>query len=177
MKTLLIAVFAASAPAFADTPPVPQVFKGMQGGQKGQYQVEMLEGAGAGKAGAHKMTICTDNLMKPPADGKGKADSSCKYRLLKDTADEAVMESTCSGRTTKTTMKRESAKAMLITMESDGAKGPRTMKMRYTHLGACREGQGTMSLDPNSEQCKQMRQQAAKMKDRETAARLTEMCK
>lgn len=172
MKILALVLFASFS--YADTPPVPKVFKGISG-QKGQYEVEMLEGAG--KSGMQKMAICTDNLMKPPADGKGKADASCKYRLLKDTADEAVMESTCSGRTTKTTMKRESAKAMLITMESDGAKGPRTMKMRYTHLGACREGQGTMSLDPNSEQCKQMRQQAAKMKDRETAARLTEMCK
>jgi len=31
--------------------------------------------------------------------------------------------------------------------------------------------------DPNSPECKQMMEQAAKMKDRETAARLTAMCK
>lgn len=173
MKILLLAFLASSV--YADTPPVPKVFKGMHG-QKGQYQVDILEAGGKSSA-PRKMTICTDNLMKPPAEGKGKADASCKYRLLKDTADEAVMESTCSGRTSKTTMKRESAKAMLVTMESDGAKGPRTMKMRYTHIGACREGQGTMSLDPNSPECKQMMEQAAKMKDRETAARLTAMCK
>ena len=173
MKILLAAFLATFA--FADTPPVPKAFKGLSG-QKGQYQVEMLEGAG--KSGMQKMNICTDNLMKPPADGKGKADASCKHKLLKDTADEAVIESTCSGRTSVVTMKRESAKTMLMTMESTGQKGkPQTMKMRYTHLGACREGQGTMSLDPNSEQCRQMRETAAKMKDRAMAEQMLAMCK
>ena len=174
---LLLALPLATA-ALADTPPVPKMFKGMQG-QKGQYQVEMLEGAG--KSGMQKMTICTDNLMKPPAGGaKGgsakRADSGCKYKLLKDTADEAVIESTCNERTNTVTVKRESAKSMLMTMQGSGPKGPQTVKMRYTHLGACREGQGAVTLDPNGEQCRKMKEQAAKMKDREAAARLTAMC-
>lgn len=166
MKILLLAFFATSLQA--DTPPVPKMFKGVQG-QKGQYQVEMLEGprAGAGKA-APTMTICTDNLMKPPAEGakgggaKG-ADSGCTYKLLKDTADEAVIESTCKDRTSTISMKRENAKTMLMSVQSTGPRGPQNMKMRYTHLGACREGQGTMSLDKNSEQCQQIRQQMAQM--------------
>lgn len=173
---ILLAVFLASF-AFADTPPVPKVFKGMQG-QKGQYQVEMLEGAARGGMG--RMTICTDNLMKPPAEGKAKgkgSGSSCKQRLLKDTVDEAVIESNCDGRISKTTIKRESAKSMLMTMESEGRKGPQTMKMRYTHLGACREGQGAMSLDPNSEQCRQIRQQAAQVKDAKMRQQLEAMCR
>jgi len=64
---------------------------------------------------------------------------------------------------------------MLMSMQSSGPKGPQTMKMRYTHLGACREGQGTVTLDKNSEQCKKMRERAAKM-DPETAARFKGMC-
>jgi hypothetical protein len=173
-KILLVILFA--TPALADTPPVPKVFKGMQG-QKGQYQVEILEAAG--KSTMRKMTICTDNLMKSPGEGKGaaKRESNCKYKLLKDTADEAIIESTCNDRTNTVTVKRESAKSMLMSMHSETPKGPQNMKMRYTHLGACREGQGTMSLDPNSPECKQLKEQAAKMKDRETAARLTAMCK
>jgi hypothetical protein len=173
MKILLAVLF--STFAFADTPPVPKAFKGLSG-QKGNYQVEMLEGAG--KSSMQKMNICTDNLMKSGTEGKGKPDQSCKHKLLKDTADEAVIESTCSGRTSVVTMKRESAKTMLMTMESTGQKGkPQTMKMRYTHLGACREGQGTMSLDPNSDQCKQMREAAGKMKDRAMADQMLAMCK
>jgi hypothetical protein len=172
MKTLLAVLFATLA--FADTPPVPKVFKGMQG-QKGQYQVEMLEGGGKSGAG-QKMNVCTDNLLQRQGDGKGKRESSCKYRLLKDTADEATIESTCDGRTSTMNIKRESAKSMLMSVESTGAKGPQTMRMRYTHLGACREGQGAVTLDPNSEQCRKLKEQAAKMKDRETAARLSAMC-
>ena len=174
MKILLLAFLAASV--HADTPPVPKVFKGVQG-QKGQYQVEILEAAGKSNA-PQKMTICTDNLMKPPAGGaksgaKG-AGSGCKYKLHKDTADEAVIESTCNERTSTVTIKRESAKSMLMSVQSSGPKGPQTMKMRYTHLGACREGQGTVTLDKNSEQCKKMKERAAK--DPETAARLKVMC-
>jgi hypothetical protein len=164
MKILLpLALFATFA--FADTPPVPKVFKGMSG-QKGQYQVDILEGAGKSSS-PQKMTICTDNLMQsgPQAKGKGggSSSSSCKHNILKDTADEAIVETICDGRTSKVTIKRESAKSMLMSMESSGAKGPHTVKMRYTHLGACRAGQGTVSMDPNSEQCKQIRQQMAQM--------------
>ena len=175
MKILPIVLLASFASA--DNMPVPKVFKGMQG-QKGQYQVEMLEGGG--RSGMQKMNICTDNLMKSPAEGKGGprgGSSSCKQRLLKDTADEAVIETTCDKRTSTMNVKRESAKTLLMSVQSEGPKGPQTMKMRYTHVGACREGQGAVSLDPNSEQCKSVRQQAAQMKDREMAARLMAMCK
>jgi hypothetical protein len=164
MKILFVALLA--APALADTPPVPQVFKGMQG-QKGQYEVEILEPAGK----SPKMTVCTDNVVKSSGDGK-RGGASCTYKLLKDTADEAVIESTCDGRTSRTTIKRESAKTLLMSLETAGsAKGSRTMKMRYTHLGACREGQGMVTLDKNSEQCKKIRQQLAQMDPAKQCAR------
>jgi len=161
MKILALVLFAGFA--YADTPPVPKLFKGIQG-QKGQYQVEILEAAG--KPSTQKMTICTDNLMKPHAEGKGgkgRSEVTCKYKLLKDTADEAVIESTCNERTSTVTLKRESAKSIFMSMQSTGPRGSQTMKARYTHLGACREGQGAVSLDPNSDQCRKMKEQAAKM--------------
>jgi hypothetical protein len=164
-------VFAASA--FAQDTPIPKMFKGMAG-QKGQWQMEMLEGGGRAGKGM-TMTLCTDNLMKPPAskDGKGapKADSKCTHRMLKDTADEAVVETTCPERKSTVTMKRESAKSVMMTMDSTGQRGEQHMKMRYTHLGPCREGQGTVTLDKNSEQCKKMREQAAKMDPAKQCAR------
>jgi len=171
MKTLLIACSVAFiSPALAqDAPPVPKMFKGMQG-QKGQWQMEMLEGGGRAKG--MTMSICTDNLMKPPAAKDApKAESKCKHKLLKDTADEAVMESVCPERKSTITMKRESAKSMLMTMQSTGARGEQNMKMRYTHLGPCREGQGTVTLDKDSEQCKKLRERAAKMDPAKQCAR------
>ncbi len=166
MKTSTLAASAAlifATSTFAQDVPVPKMFRGMEK-QKGQYQVEMLEGGPRGAAGKMQMTVCTDNLMKPPA-GKGapQAESGCKHRLLKDTADEAVMESTCPERKSTVTMKREGGKSVLMEIASTGKSGPQNMKMRYTHLGPCREGQGAVSMDKDSEQCRQVKQQAAMM--------------
>jgi hypothetical protein len=165
----VLLAFAASA--FAQEMPVPKMFRGMDK-QKGQYQVEFLEGGGRAGKGAPTMTLCTDNLLKNSAGAdKPRAESSCKYRLLKDTADEAVMESTCPERKSTVTMKRE-GKSTLMTVDSTGPRGPQTLKMRYTHLGACREGQGTVSFDKNSEQCRKMKEQAAKMDPAKQCARV-----
>jgi hypothetical protein len=194
MKTLATALLlTVPAAAFAQDMPVPKMFQGMQG-QKGQYQVEFLEGGPRGKT-PPTMTVCTDNLMRghsQAAKDRPRADN-CTHRLLKDTADEAVMESTCPERKSTVTMKRE-GKSTLMTVEGSGARGPQSMKMRYTHLGACREGQGAVTLDKNSEQCRKLREQAANMdpakqcaragQDRETceqrmreaAAQLSAMC-
>src|SRR5262245_49592815 len=94
-------LFAASTAfsAYAQDVPVPKMFNAMKG-QKGQYQVEILEGGPAAKEGRKPptMTICTDNLMSGSSGDKPRAEPGCKYRLLKDTADEAVMESTCPER-------------------------------------------------------------------------------
>lgn len=158
--------------ALAQDVPVPKMFRGMEG-QKGQYQVEILEGGGrATKDGkAPVMTLCTDNLMNSASErAKPRAESDCKHRLLKDTANEAVMESVCKERTTTVTMKRE-GKSMLMDISSTGPRGPQTMKMRYTHLGPCREGQGAMTFDKNSEQCTKMKEAAAKMDPAKQCAR------
>jgi hypothetical protein len=161
MRIIIAAVGAlllfAVAVAAADMP-MPRMLKGMQ---KGQWRMEMLENSMA-KPGQQMpaRTICTDNLMKHSAEKSAK--SECKRRLVKDSADEAVMEMTCPDHTVTATMKRESAKAVLIDVKSAGKGGPHNMKMRYTSLGACREGQATMSYDKNSEQCKKMQSAAAK---------------
>lgn len=162
MKILVFVLLA--APALADTPPVPKMFKGMQG-QKGQYQVEVLETGG--KPSPQKMTICTDNLMKSDA----RRETSCKVKLLKDTADEAVVETICPDRSSTVTLKRESANSLLMTVVGTGGRPSPEMKMRYTYLGACREGQGTVTLDKNSEQCQKIRQQLAQMDPAKQCAR------
>jgi hypothetical protein len=174
MKKVLaaLAVLVLPAAAFAQDVPVPRMFNAMKG-QKGQYQVEILEGGarpGAGKPPT--MTICTDNLMSGSGGGeKPRAEPGCKYRLLKDTADEAIMESTCPERKSTVTLTRESDKSMLMSMSSSGKRGEQKMKMRYTHLGACAAGQGAVTFDKNSEQCRKMRERAAQMDPAKQCAR------
>ena len=172
MGRIVVALIGAAfvSGAIAQDAPVPKIFRGLQG-QKGQYQVELLEGARAGKGKPPIMTVCTDNLMKnAPSADKARTESGCKQRLLKDTADEAVMESVCKDRTSTVTIKRE-GKSMLMDIASTGPRGSDHTKIRYTHLGACREGQGAVSLDANSEQCKKMREQAAQMDPAKQCAR------
>jgi len=174
VKLLLAAALALPLPVLAQGTPVPKIFKGLQG-QKGQYQVEFLEGMSrAGGKTPPAMTICTDNLMDPSKGAqKPKAEPNCTHRLLKDTNDEAVMETTCPDRTVSTILKREDAKTLVMTVASKGAKSePRTMKMRYTHLGACSAGQGSVTFDKNSPQCQALRQQA-QMDPAATCARQT----
>ena len=165
-----VAALALTTSAIAQDMPVPKMFKGMQG-QQGRWKMEMLEASGRPAARGMTITVCTDNLMEQAK--KAQAESSCKTKLLKDTADEAVVESECKERKSTISMKRDGKSSMLMTMESTGPKGPQTMKMRYTHLGPCREGEGAgaVTLDKNGEQCQKMREQAAKMDPAKQCAR------
>jgi hypothetical protein len=166
MKAALAACAALllALPASAEEPPVPRLFRGIAM-DKGQWRMELLGGERDGRpvpGGMPAVTVCTDNLFKSQdKPGRGRAD--CKYRLLKDTADEAVMESDCPDGTGRVSMARESATSLLMHAEQKGKRGASSMKMRYTYEGACRVGQGAMSFDKESEACKQMRAQAANM--------------
>jgi hypothetical protein len=165
MKSVAIVVAAACAlplAALAEDFPMPRMMQGME---KGSWRSEILEHSEAKGQRMPAMTICTDNLMKQAkehqAAGKGER-RECKQRLLKDASDEAVMETTCQDSTVVTTIKRETSKSMLADIKSTG-KHPMTMKMRYTYVGACREGQAAMGLDKDSEQCEKIRASVAKM--------------
>jgi hypothetical protein len=161
-----------AATVAADDVQLPKMFKGMQ---KGQWKAEITE-MSANKSGKPMptMVICTDNLMQHQT--AEKADSGCKRRLVKDTASEAVMESVCPERTSTVTMKKENAKNVSVTMDSSGKRGPQHMKIHYAYLGACKPGQGTVSYDKDSEQCKKIRAAAAKAKNQEQAAKMLAMC-
>jgi hypothetical protein len=130
-----VAALAFATCAVADEMPMPKMFQGLQS-ENGRWQMEMLEGGGRAGKGM-TMTVCTDNLMKQGAAGRNKP--GCTHKLLRDTADEAVIESECSGRKSTMTLKRE-GKSMLMTQERAGPDGPRSLKIRATHLGPCREG-------------------------------------
>ena len=165
MKRIAIVVAAACAlplAAAAEDFPVPRMLKGME---KGQWRMEILEHSQA-KPGQKMpvMTLCADNLMKEARDQQAaaKSEHKCQQRLLKDRADEAVMETTCPDSTVTTTMKRESAKSVLADISATG-RHPMHVKMRYTHVGACRQGQSAMSFDRDSEQCQKIRASVANL--------------
>jgi hypothetical protein len=119
--------------------PLPKLLQGIPGGEKGRWKMEVLEGTGRGASRAGmSMTVCTDNVMDlAQRRDKDTGAASCRHKLVKDTADEAVVESECRERKRTLTMKRESETSMLLTLQSDGPRGPESMKMRSTRRGSC----------------------------------------
>lgn len=169
MKALLAAATAllVAAPALAADPPMPRMFRGISM-DKGQWRMEMLGGEHGGRSlpgGMPAMTVCTDNVLKQEDRGGSapRGREGCTYRMLKDTADEAVMETACPDASSRVTLTREGDKRFLMQAENKGRDGPSSMRVRYTYEGACSEGQGAMSLDKESEACRQMRAQASAM--------------
>lgn len=168
MRNVAIALVVACAlplAAAAEEMAVPRMLKGLE---KGQWRMEVLEHSGDGqelKPGQKMpvMTMCTDNMLKAAKErGANKGDRKCRQRLVKDASDEAIMEVTCPKNTYTTTLKRQGAGVVLADMTSTGDH-PMHMKIRYTHTGACRAGQPTMSFDKDSEQCQRIRASVAKM--------------
>lgn len=174
MKRIVFALAALVVlPAVAEEPPVPQMFEGLQG-QKGQWQVEFLEATGReGKVRLPTMTVCTDNLLKSQeARGrKPRETPRCKHTLVRDTPTEAIVESECAASKNRVVMTREGPKSFLLDATSSGPRGERSSKMRYTHLGACREGQGAVTMDPDSEQCRRMKERRASFDPQKACAR------
>jgi hypothetical protein len=108
--------------------PVPKMLQG----EKGRYRVEVLEGGGRMGPGS-KITVCSDNLLR---DAGARADASCEHKLVRDDADQAVVESACKERAATLTLTRD-GKSVLMTLASTGPRGARNTRMRFTHLGEC----------------------------------------
>src|SRR5499427_2318715 len=162
-----------AAAVAADEVMTPKMFKGMQ---KGQWKAEMSEASfnTSGKP-MPTMLVCTDNLLEQQKSMQ-KMEGDCKRRFVKDTSSEAVIESVCPERTSTITMKKLNADNVDVTIDSTGKRGPQHIRIHYTHVGACKAGQSTVTFDKNSEQCAKIRAAAAKMKDQEQAARMMAMC-
>jgi hypothetical protein len=108
------------------------------------------------------MTVCTDAMPGARASrGRTREAPLCKHKLVRDTPGEAIVESECGESKNRVVMTREGPKSFLLDATSSGPRGERSSKMRYTHLGACREGQGAVTMDPDSEQCRRMRERSA----------------
>jgi hypothetical protein len=127
------------APAYAQDMPLPKLLKGMPGGEKGRWKMEVLEGTGRGASRAGmSMTVCTENVMElAQRRDKDSGAARCTHKLVKDTADEAVVESACKERQRTLTLQRESETSLLLTLESNGPRGAESMKMRSTRRGSC----------------------------------------
>lgn len=171
MKHALAALALAAAPALADDPPLPQLFRGI-GAEKGQWRMEILQAEGRGRSirGGMAVTLCTDDLFREARERSARR-SDCQLRLLKDTPDEALIDIACPDGTSRLSMKREGAKSLLMQAEINNSRGASTMKARYTYEGACAAQGSSMRLDKDSDACRQLRAQVAQMDPDKSCAR------
>ena len=142
MKNFVIAVLVVCAfpvGAAAQDIVMPRMLKEIG---KGEWRMEFLENSQA-RPGQRMpvMTMCTDNLLKQARAGRAaKTERRCEQRLVEDRADEAVVETSCPERKATTKIKRVGANVVIAEMTSTGDH-PMHVKMRYTRIGACRQGQ------------------------------------
>jgi hypothetical protein len=135
--------------------------------QKGQWRIDVLEMKAEGSGGAaapRQMTVCMDSVMEMARQREQNRQPQCSSRLVSDTADEAVVETSCDGQVFRSAIRREGARAFLVEAATSG-KGatPFTMKARYTYEGACKGDGAAVTLDKSSPQCRQALAQVAAM--------------
>jgi hypothetical protein len=181
MNRSILAVLAAAAAAVAlampasaqDTPPLPRMMKEME---KGEWRMEILEDSESKGRTAPAMVMCTDNVLRARHHHATLGEAKCARRLLKDDSDEAVMEMTCPDSAVTTAMKRENAKDVLADVKRTGTQ-PRTLKVRYTRLGACQPGERPgLRFERDSERCKEMRASVASMDPKQCQGPMREQC-
>jgi hypothetical protein len=165
------------AAAAAQEMPMPQVFRDTPF-QKGQWKMELLEmnARGAAHSGGMpaSMSICMDDIRemgRNQAGPKGGQRADCKMQILKDTATEAVMETTCPDGTTRATVTRQGEKSYLMQATGTQRGENYSMKARYTfesaqctQSGAGMGGVGMgMRMDKDSPECQKAKAQLAAM--------------
>jgi hypothetical protein len=167
---LVVGVSVALAAAAADMP-LPKVMSGIPNAQ-GKWRMEPLEVPGASKEDLARaqggMMICqtaAKALAGEDRPGRGPSDESCPVKMIEDTAQRAVMESTCgnSGRASRTTITRVGPQAYEMAVQDLKAPNERPMRMRMSYVGACAASDSVISLDKESPACKAMRGQLAEM--------------
>jgi hypothetical protein len=180
LGALTVVAVAPGTLALAADMPMPQVFRDAPF-QKGQWKMEFLElsAKGAQHAGGMPgaMSVCMDDVRdmgRNQAGPGGRERPDCKVQFLKDTATEAVMETTCPDSTMRATITREGDKSFLMQTAGTRRGESYSMKARYTFESAqctqsgpgmgigARPGAG-MRMNKNSPECQQAQAQLGSM--------------
>ena len=135
-----------------------KLFKSAPLGQ-GLWRMELISSddprLAKGAAAMGQAAICID-VAKQAAKNTPAEDPRCTPKVLQNTDTQAEVEVSCKdGNSSRLLMTRESEKSYLMdtTLNKDGQS--RSIKIRYTHTGACK-GDAMMQFDKNSPVCKQM---------------------
>jgi hypothetical protein len=184
LGALTVLATAPGALVLAAETPMPQVFRDAPF-QKGQWKMEFLEmnAKGAQHAGGMPtMSVCMDDVRdmgrnqagRNQAGPGGRERPDCKVQILKDTATEAIMETTCPDGTTRATITRQGDKSFLMQAAGTSRGETYSMKARYTFESAQCTQSGTgmgigagpgagMRMNKSSPECQKAQAQLGSM--------------
>lgn len=154
------------AAAGADTDKARLKMFGDEPNPQGRWKTELLQAEDpvlmANARRMSEMAVCMDAGLEMGKDVK-PSESACTRAVLKNTSNEAQIETQCPERpTTVLTMKRESRDSILFeTVEKRKGGEVSTMQGRYHYVGPCGPGDSLIKADKDSEVCQQLRAEAA----------------
>ena len=123
----------------AQNVPALRVFQSVQARQ-GEWRVDLLEAPGLARdATRPSRSVCADDPLT--AITYEERPNTCKHRVAKDMADQAVRETVCAHYTSTSRLTRE-GKSVLAQITVLGPDGKDVTKWRFTALGPCRGGKG-----------------------------------
>jgi hypothetical protein len=102
------------------------------------------------------------------APAAAQEEPQCTRKMLEDSGDRAVMETTCTGRAMrkmKTTIVRVAPRSYEMSNETTSERRPEPMKtrVRMTYAGPCTAKDAVVKMDSNSPACAKMQGQMAQM--------------
>ena len=130
-------VLAAGLAGAADAPKLKVLggFPSEQG--QWRFQITKMAGGDAAMTG-HAMTVCMDaaKQMAEEARKSGGREGACTLKVFEDSATRAAFETTCDGKTSRSTLQREGPTAFLVSVATAGQDGI-AMEGRYSYVGPC----------------------------------------
>ncbi|MCP5143444.1 MAG: hypothetical protein H6978_01325 [Gammaproteobacteria bacterium] len=152
----LVIILAVAGSVSAQEMPDMKIFGG-KSMQQGKWRVEPLESSMPqmiemmGKG----MTVCSDGAFK--LGRQEQAGAACAFNVVEDTSARAVLDVTCDGQTSRSTITRESASEYLVDVNASYENRPFHMKARYHYEGTCdAKTAPAVQMDSNSPACQQL---------------------
>ena len=149
-----------AAAVAADDLSAMEVARGMPNMGKGQWKIDILEGAGGlPRSGS----ICLESLAQmaqghtAQPQSADQAPSRCDNQIVENTASRGVVESACPEGTVRTTIMRDGDRAFLMQAEGTRHGQPVSMKARYAYEGPCQAGDAPGGIGRDSPECQKLR--------------------
>ena len=142
---------------------------------KGRWRMtfDKVPGGGDASFAGRSMSVCID-AGREMAKGLGQSANAghCTFQVLEDSASRGVIETTCDGKTTRSSITREGPKSFRFSTTTSGKDGL-SFEGRYAYEGPCSADGPVILADKNSPECRQAKAQLASLDPAKACGSLT----